>query len=178
MKNKRAYRIIVNIILVLAICIISNYFVRRTNISNFPLFDSSSLFAYFGVLVGFAITIYTFGLTMVENIKTSVDDLKDVKDQDKDAIFEKLISGFREIKEDIWIIFYAIIIVVLFAILKNIENPFGLDVERLKIPETVNMTLFIYSTLCMFDIMRTLFNLSEINLNLLRRKNNSDNKLS
>jgi hypothetical protein len=169
MKNKRAYRYFMNIIFVIVIGTISNYFVRTTNVSNFSLFDSSSLFTYFGVLVGFAITIYTFGLTMVENIKNSVDRLKDFKEQDKEAILEKLISGFKEIKEDIWIIFYAIIIVVIFAVLKNIENPFGLDVSKFKIPETVNLTLFIYSTLCMYDIMRTLFNLSEINLNLLKR---------
>jgi hypothetical protein len=47
-------------------------------------------------------------------------------------------------------------------------NPFGWNVENWKIPETGNLTLFLTTTVAMWDIMKTLFNLSEINFELNR----------
>ncbi len=78
-------------------------------------------------------------------------------------------SGFTEIKQDIWLIFYAIILVIIFAIANEIVNPFGWEVEQYKIPETAFLSLFVLSTFAIFDIMRTLFNLSEINLELIKK---------
>lgn len=165
-KNKKIYRIIINLILFAVLLVISNVLERFTNISNFELFDATSLFTYFGVLIGFAITIYTFGLSMIDGIKENIAKNKLISEPVKKELFDKLISGFNQIKEDIWVIFYAIIVVVCFAILKNIPCPFNLDVIKIKVPESVNLALFLYATICMYDIMKTLFNLSEINLNL------------
>jgi len=170
MKHKKTYRYLVNLLLILFILLISNIIVKKTNISSFSVFSSAGLFTYFGVLVGVSITIYTFGLTMIENIKKNINESKSLKEEKKEEIFNTLINGFKEIKEDIWIIFYAIIFIVIFAILKNVENPFKLNVENWKIPETVNLSLFIYSTICMYDIMKTLFNLSEINLIFIKKE--------
>jgi hypothetical protein len=63
--------------------------------------------------------------------------------------------------------------VISFSIASQIPNPFGWDVEYLMLPETVNITLFITTTIAMWDIMKTLFNLSEINLELNKRVENS-----
>ena len=98
--------------------------------------------------------------------------VKDEKfnDDKKEFLYNTLVDGFGQIKEDIWLIFYSILIVVYFAIVKEITNPFGWKVEQWKIPETVNLTLFISTTLAMWDIMQTLFNLAEINLLLNKNK--------
>ena len=87
----------------------------------------------------------------------------------------KLVRGFTEIKEDIWIIFVSIIIVIGFEIANEIQNPFGWWVEEYNIPKTVNLTLFITTTIAMFDIMQTLFNLSEINLHLNKYEQHDKN---
>lgn len=172
MKNNSNFRKLFNFILVLFIGFISNYLVRETKISSFEIFKTSNLFTYFGVLIGFALTIYTFGLSMVSDIKSKIDSHKKLSKDKKEQMYLSLISGFGEIKGDIWLIFYSILLIISFSIAKEITNPFGWRVEYLRLPETINLTLFITTTVAMWDIMQTLFNLSEINLELNKNDNN------
>jgi len=173
MKMTKKIRIVWLFIIVSLIGLIANYLVRATSIASFSFFEPRSLFTYFGVLIGFALTIYTFGLTMVSDIKTKIDNHKKFSDIQKNEMYETLISGFGEIKGDVWLIFYSLLIVIGFAIAKEIVNPFGWQIENLMLPESVNLTLFITTTIAMWDIMQTLFNLAEINLEL-----NKNNKAS
>ena len=166
MKTKKIKRSILVILFVLVIGVISNYLVKTISTSSFEIFKTVNLFTYFGVLIGFALTIYTFGLSMVSDIKSKIDNHKKISEENKKRIYLKLVSGFGEIKEDIWIIFVSIIIVIGFEIANQIPNPFGWRVEEYNLPQTVNLTLFVTTTIAMFDIMQTLFNLSEINLHL------------
>lgn len=166
MKANKILRFILVIIVVLLIGFASNYLVKIIPISSFKIFDTVNLFTYFGVLIGFALTIFTFGLSMVSDIKSKIDNHNKISDNQKKQLYSKLVSGFGEIKEDIWIIFVSIIIVIGFEIANQIPNPFGWRVEEYNLPQTVNLTLFITTTIAMFDIMQTLFNLSEINLHL------------
>lgn len=161
-------------LLVSAIAIFSNYLVRTTPVSSFAIFDTANLFTYFGVLIGFALTIYTFGLSMVSDIKSKIDAHKKLNEEQKKTMYLSLVSGFSEIKEDIWLIFYSILIVIGFAIAKDIPNPFGWQVEKYSFPETANLTLFVTTTIAMWDIMQTLFNLSEINLELNKENTPKD----
>lgn len=171
--KKKVKRQIISFLIIGIIGIISNFLVRDTIVSTFSIFDTTNLFTYFGVLIGFALTIYTFGLSMVTDITNKIDaNTKFTKDQ-KSKIYESLIEGFNQIKNDIWLIFYSILIVISFSIAKEITNPFILNVETMKIPETVNLTLFITTTISMWDIMQTLFNLSEINLELHKKEKTS-----
>lgn len=157
------------LLLILAvIAIASNLLVMVTSVSNFEIFQTVNLFTYFGVLIGFALTIYTFGLSMVSDIKTKISSQEKISDDQKNEIYSKLISGFNEIKEDIWIIFYSILIIITVAVLKEIPNPFEWEFEIYNFPATANLTLFITTTIAMWDIIQTLFNLSEINLELIK----------
>ncbi len=173
MKMKKNKRILLLLLIVSAIGVVSNYLVRTTPVSSFAIFDTANLFTYFGVLIGFALTIYTFGLSMVSDIKSKINIHKKLTEEQKKKMFVSLVSGFGEIKGDIWLIFYSILIVIGFAIAKEIPNPFGWQVENFNLPETANLTLFVTTTIAMWDIMQTLFNLSEINLEL-----NKDEKAS
>lgn len=174
--KKKIYRFFISIILIGIVGVISNWLVRNTPIGSYSIFNPASLFAYFGVLIGFSLTIYTFGLSMVSDIKINIEKIKKFSPEDKEKMYTKLISGFSEIKQDIWLIFWAIILIIIFEILRGTTNPFGWNVEQYKIPETVNITLFIATTLAMYDIMKTLFNLSEINLELIKNDNKQDKK--
>jgi hypothetical protein len=170
----RKSRQIIKVFFKLSLTIVGSYWlVQNTVIENFAIFDTTAVFTYFGVLLGFAITVYTFGLSMTENIKKGILALPKLSETDKIALLQKLVNGFVEIKEDIWAIFYSIVVVIVGSIAKYIENPFGWQVEKLQIPEVLNLALFLFSTYCMFDIMRTLFNLSEINLLLLKDVSNN-----
>jgi hypothetical protein len=166
MKTRMIRRNFLLLLFIAAIGVFANYLVRTTPVSSFAIFDTSSLFTYFGVLIGFALTIYTFGLSMVSDIKSKIFTNKELTEDKKKEMYSSLVSGFGEIKGDIWLIFYSILIVIAFAIAKEIPNPFGWQVEKFNLPETANLTLFITTTVAMWDIMQTLFNLSEINLEL------------
>ena len=112
---------------------------------------------------------------MVSDIKSKIDSHQKLTEEQNflKKMYLSLVSGFSEIKGDIWLIFYSILIVIGFAIAKEIPNPFGWKVERFNFPGTANLTLFVTTTIAMWDIMQTLFNLSEINLEL-----NKDEKAS
>lgn len=164
---KKIKRYIIPVIIILVTLVASNFIIKYTRIEHMVFFKPSSLFTYFGVLIGFSITIYTFGLSMIGDIKRNID--KDIKftKKIKEEIFIGLKNGFNQIKEDIWMIFVCIILVIIFSVLKGIPNPFGWEVEKYNIPETVYLTLFILATISMYDIIKTMFNLSDINMELL-----------
>lgn len=168
-KSKNIRRILLFIFIIGVIGVVSNILVLDTRVSTFAIFDTSNLFTYFGVLIGFALTIYTFGLSMVNDIKEKIDKNAKLNEQQKSDAYKSLVSGFNQIKQDIWLIFYSILIVICFAVAKEVVNPFGWDVEKFKLPETVNLTLFVTTTIAMWDIMQTLFNLSEINFELNKK---------
>lgn len=174
MNTKKIKRIFLTLLFVSAIAVISNYLVRTTPVSSFAIFDTANLFTYFGVLIGFALTIYTFGLSMVSDIKSRIDSHKKFTEEQKNKMYISLVSGFGEIKGDIWLIFYSILIIICFAITKEIPNPFGWQVEKYNFPDTANLTLFVTTTIAMWDIMQTLFNLSEINLELNKENKERD----
>jgi hypothetical protein len=174
--KKKIYRYLKTIFIVIVVGLISNWLVQKTLVSAFSIFEAANLFTYFGVLIGFSLTIYTFGLSMVSDIKKKIEELEKLTIEQKEELYNKLVSGFNEIKEDIWLIFYSIIIVICFAVAKEIPNPFGWQVAQFKLPQTINLTLFITTTIAMADIMRTLFNLSEINLELNKNKKSSTNE--
>jgi hypothetical protein len=167
---RKIKRYFIPIIVVLTTFISSYFLIQNSEIELLTIFDTLSLFTYFGVLIGFAITIYTFGLSMIAEIKKNIDKISGLTDSDKKTMFRNLRNGFRQIKQDIWLIFIGIILVIIFSILKDITNPFGWEIEKYQIPETVNLSLFILSTIAMYDIMKTMFNLSEINMELIKNE--------
>lgn len=158
MKNKHSLKFGAIIIVVVAI---SNFLARNITLDEIDLFNTTNLFTYFGVLVGFALTIYTFGLSLISDIIEKINS-SSMEVNKKETICALLMSGFNQIKDDIWLIFYAIVITILFAILKDISTPFSLDVLSWKVPETVSLSLFSLSTIAMWDIMKTMFDMSEI----------------
>lgn len=168
-KRSKNKRILIAILIIIIIGILAHLIAVKTHVAELPIFNSLSLFTYFGVLIGFALTIYTFGLSMVVDIKKNISLMSEISVEKKEILYQKLVNGFKEIKQDIWLIFYAIILVIIFAVAKEIINPFGWNVEHYKIPETAFLSLFVLSTFAIFDIMKTLFNLSEINLELIKK---------
>ena len=175
MKKMTGVRVAINkvkrsglqLIVLFASITLSRLLVVFTTIESSPLFDTISLFAYFGVLVGFSLTVYTFGLSMITDIQDSIEKSGKYSEQQKAMIFINLKSGFNEIKEDIWIIFFSIIFAVIMAVLKNLNLSF---LDQYRITETGNVSLFILSTVGMYDVMKTMFALSEIKIELLNVK--------
>lgn len=167
-RQNKTKRILIQIFIIIVVLAASNWLILHTTIENYTIFHSVSLFTYFGVLIGFSLTIYTFGLSMISDIKNNIDKLQRLSDNDKKEIFNGLRSGFHQIKQDIWLIFWSIILVILVSVVKEIGFTFSIKIGMYQIPETINISLFFLSTIAMYDIMKTLFNLSEINMELIK----------
>jgi hypothetical protein len=69
--------------------------------SDNSLFDFENIVSYIGVLIGFAITIYTFGVSMIETIKRLIFRNRKLTPETKKASFEGIIKAFDSFKEDV-----------------------------------------------------------------------------
>ena len=173
-KNKKRLIIIFKIIIAIGLLALSNFLVRKTLIVNSPLFNIVSLCTIFAILIGFSLTIYTFGLSLITDIKDGLNQIKSLEDKKRDKLLAKLVDSFSEIKEDIWVIFISLVLVILFGVIKEFPNPFNFDIGSCKIPETAFMFLLIVAFYSMYDIMKALFHLSEIKLTLINYQKSKD----
>lgn len=142
--------------------LVSVLLVNFTGITEETFFDTNNQITYLGVLIGFALTLYTFGLSVLKDIYEIIESISFKKIENKQLIFQELKNTFNEIKSDIILIFTCIVSLFINSILQNTPNPLGLDVEFLKIPEIISISVFILSTLSLLDIMKALFNLSNL----------------
>lgn len=154
-------------IYLLIIWSISYLLIDKINgIGKIELFQITSLFTYFGVIIGFAITIYTFSLSMVSEIREKIQNSTIISLEKKGELKRELIEGFNEVKEDIWLVFYSIVLLIINKGLSLFYVSCFDFLEKQSLVETFNFSLFVLVTIAMWDIMNTMFNLSEINLHL------------
>lgn len=142
--------------------ILATTLVLKTDAISDEIFETNNLLTYSGVLIGFGLTLYTFGLSILKDIYEIIDKINFKKIKNKETIILELKKTFEEIRSDIVVMFFSIITIFISIILANTVNPFGWDVEYLKIPEILRMSVFIYTTLALADIMKALFDLSKL----------------
>lgn len=142
--------------------ILATTLVLKTDAISDEIFETNNLLTYSGVLIGFGLTLYTFGLSILKDIYEIIDKINFKKIENKETIILELMKTFEEIRNDIVVMFFSIITIFISIILANTVNPFGWNVEYLKFPEILRMSVFIYTTLALADIMKALFDLSKL----------------
>lgn len=158
---------------ILVILLASFYSVNNYDISNIKIVDNEFILTYLGIFLGFAITIYTFGVSMLDSIRSNIDLKDDITTAQKARFFKKLLKGFKELKQDIWLMFICFLIVIIFSIGKQIEALGFLkeieitDTFSFKIDKGINLSIFILSLWATYDLMKALFNVSEIQFELI-----------
>jgi hypothetical protein len=170
------------IIIILGIVIISWTIVYCLKLTDVKILQEDFLFTYLGVFLGFALTIYTFGISMLETIKTAIENtdeeiLTKVK---KKEFFNSIISGFNELKSNILFITFSFLIIVFLTLIKNIKYPdsFQILFDRIKLYyplETIYLAVFLISILIIFDLLYSMFNIAEISLFIIKKKINKTN---
>jgi len=131
------------------------------------VFNTLFLFTFYGVLAGFSITIYTFALSMINEIVDNINNNETLKDSEKTDCIVLLRNGFQEIKEDIWIIFFSLVLVSISEVFEFLNIRLF---DNYKILGTLNIFSFFISLASMFDMVKTLFNLSNIKIELIHIK--------
>lgn len=171
--NQQAMKIrkFIKLLLVTVVIImLASVLVYYTDAESFSLFDPLGLFTYVGVLLGFAITIYTFTLSLVDNIKDGIHRIENKSNADKEKMINAMINGFEEMKDNIMLLFLGLVTIVIFALLKLIPNPYFPNVSKYQIPDIALLATFFFCMCLMFDLIRALFNLSETKLFLMGMK--------
>src|SRR5690606_35653780 len=148
---------VIKILLHIIICLI---LITYTNVCEQDFFDLNNQVTYLGVLFGFALTLYTFGISTLKDIYSNIDKLtfKDIRK--KSRVISMLRDVFAEIQVDIKIIFLGIISVFVNYIAKTTVNPFGWNVEEYNLPCFFSLLIFTLTTHAIYDIMNCLFIMS------------------
>jgi len=139
-----------------------------------------NLILIMGVLAGFAITIYTFGLSLLPQLQGLLTNNTDIEQETKDRYFKSILKGFVELKEDVWIISLSFVLSILIVLTAAI---FGEQIKDFTIPcyspriifnlwVFLKLSVLVITIRAFIDLIRSLLALSEIILTLL--KDNSE----
>jgi len=121
-----------------------------------------------GILLGFGITIYTFIVQLLQPIIENL--TKKISDQDKIKQWRGLLrSAEKELRQDLWLIFFALLIVLIIGIVSHsVDLTFNFGLYFICcIPETLYIFVYLLSFRALFDLMSALFSIGEITILLL-----------
>ena len=122
------------------------------------LSSNQFLIGYLGVLLGFALTFFTFIISMVEKISEKI--LKDdaISNNDKIKKQEKLLSILSEVKDNIAFVFFCLLICCTFPIFENIDLPlislnnYKEFITKVLIINSLKLTIFSLSLYAIYDL--------------------------
>lgn len=147
-----------SIILIVLVCAI--FLSHLTAISKVDFFVINNQITYLGVLLGFGITLYTFGLSVLKDVYEAIERIEFKDKENKKNIYKDLKGLFTEIRQNVCLIFIGIIVLIFSATIEQTVNPFGWSVESLMIPNILNLFTFFLSTYAFYDILKAIFILS------------------
>ena len=126
--------------------------------------DNAFLFNFFGILLGFALTIFTFIVGLVEKIKDKAE-IKFVYDNNKVEKVQKHIDIlYSEIKDNIWFTFLSLIIIGIIYLFEakkiSLDNPYIVWNKNLFI-NSIKLSLFALNMYAIYDLIIIAFKLSD-----------------
>lgn len=145
--------------------IISNLLIYQFKINIGKVGDNDFLFSFFGIILGFAITIFTFIISLVEKIKEKAE-IKYASDAGKKTKFENKIKAlFSEIKDDIAFTFISVVIIGILYIVDvkipkiNIVGTYFID-QKIGV-ESLKLSLFFLNLYAIYDLIIVSFKMSD-----------------
>ena len=144
---------------------VSNFFIYYFKISIGKIGDNDFLFSFFGIVLGFAITIFIFIISLVEKIKEKAE-IKYAADDAKQSKLETKIKGlFSEIKDDIAFTFISVVIIGLLYVIDvkipkfYFYNTYFID-QKIGV-ESLKLALFFLNLYAIYDLIIVSFQLSD-----------------
>lgn len=145
----------------------ASFAIVRYDLVSYDYFiETEFLFTFLGVFIGFALTLYTYVISMFEKMESVLKDMY----SDKPEELTKRIGSFNdlhaEIKNNIKFLLYALIIVVLLSIGdKLIISLNGCWDGTIAIAKSLLLTIFILSVVSLIDLMGVSFAISDFVIN-------------
>ena len=129
------------------------------------------LLSFFGVFLGLSITIISFIFLMVDKMRERLLNLKKThsdKAQLCDEQLSRINSLFRELEQDTFLIFWSFVFVIIFTLADCVFTTSKIIVLCITIHHllvAIKISLFILSLIVMYDMIKTLFLLINVETN-------------
>lgn len=149
--------------IVFAVC---NAIIYNFNLDIGKVGDKEFLFNFFGLLLGFALTIFAFIMSMVDKIRERIQADRALTQAKADRFKNKTTALFTEIKENIFFTFISLIIIGLFLIFQKIAVPkfhlFGeYCFDRVIFSKSLKLSLFLLNIYAIYDLIIISFKISD-----------------
>lgn len=166
MIAKMKAKIIIAFVFV-SLFIFSLILIKHTQINIALFVDNSFLFTYLGIFLGFAITIFTFIVSMIEKIRDRIEINPHKTDEEKGKIEKDIINLYKEIKQNIMLIFYSFLTVILIALIGSIDLPFisispKLGLTKHDIFCAIKLEILFLSLYSIYDLTTSSFTVSNL----------------
>ena len=139
--------------------------VIKWEIINYSYFiDTTFLFTFLGVFIGFALTLYTYITSTFENIKRTINRKYKDKEEIRNTKLQLLPVLHTEIKDNILFLIYSLIVVVLLAITETYTSTlslFGSCCTTQHIKNSILFSIFMLSVYALKDLVSTSFAISD-----------------
>ena len=163
--------LIVVIVFTCCFCIIWEYKVDLKDIIG-----NQFLISYLGVLLGFALTLFTFIIAMVEKISEKLMKDNELTIQEKTTKQIMINSTLEEVKDDIKFVFISLLICCFLAIIESFDIPY-IDFSayrdyftKISVINSLKLTIFLLSFYAIYDIMMVSFIISELTSMIIPKK--------
>lgn len=137
-------------------------------IEGLKLLDFEFVATTVGIILGFGLTIYTFILQLLQPLIERLK--KRFEDEDKKKrTTGLLISSEKELRQDLWLIFFSLVIVLIVGIVSNsveLRFNFGLH-DVCYLPQTVYIFVYLICFRAFYDLISSLFAIGEITIQFL-----------
>ena len=164
--TKNSIQKIFNAVLFLGLFMICLFLIKYSKINASYVSDNSFLFNYLGIVLGFALTIFTFIVSMVDKIKDGIENDNSKTDEQKKSAQNNILQIYSELKDNIYLIFVFFIVVSLFALFDRVDIPFvsigeKFIVNKQQIINAVKLEIFGLSLYAIYDLCSSSFKISE-----------------
>lgn len=147
--------------------LISIILIKHTNINIDTFVDNSFLFTYLGIFLGFAITIFTFIVSMIEKVRERIENDSSKTEAEKKVVENDIIHLYREIKQNIMLIFYSFLIIIIITLFGSVDIPFikipeYLGVSKIDLFSAIKLEILLLSLYSIYDLAISSFTISNL----------------
>lgn len=141
--------------------------IKFTKINVGTFVDNSFLFTYLGIFLGFAITIFTFIVSMIEKVRERIEIDPNKTEAEKKIVEDDIIHLYKEIKQNIMLIFYSFLLVIIITLFGSVDIPLikipeYLGVSKIDLFFAIKLEILLLSLYSIYDLAISSFTISNL----------------
>lgn len=144
------------------------------NISAVKFIGSEFLLGYLGIFLGFAFSIVTFNMSLLDKAWSKVESDGSYSEKDKNETKKRIYAFLEEVSDNMKFLYFSFLFVVIIMILEvwdipNISVSPELFYTKLNLLNAIKFSIFGFSVYIIYDLLIGTFSLNERVEKILRR---------